>query len=465
MKANCCMLALLCLAAIVGRSSAQDVVPSQVQPGVFQSGRFFGFVPKHEQLLEGHGIASTKQARTSDLVSRTNIASFLPSGVQQASYTESPRFDGVTETAIASPCNCPTPCAGPCPKWLLWGSGEYLHWWTGGVDVPSLATASPEGTSQSDAGVLPAASSLFGGDQLHDDGRSGGRFSLGMWFSPQRSSGLEFSFVYLQEDGISFAASGADFPILARPFLNVQSGANDARLIAFDGLVDGDLSISSEVDFHAYEIQLRRPASQLFGARTDWLFGFRRARLDDIVRIDERTESLSGPTLGTTFDLFDQFAAENEFQGCQVGIQYQGPAINCWSLGLLAKVAVGYNDSQVFVNGETTTTTETGDATTNPGGLLTQASNIGNFDDDEFSTLSEFRVSMARQLNRRLSLNVGYTLLHWTEVARSAGQIDLGVNPTQIPPGTLSGDARPRVPFHRSDFTAQGLSLGIEYRY
>ena len=331
--------------------------------------------------------------------------------------------------------------------------------------MPSLATTSPDGTVQDSAGVLPGATSLFGGDDLHDEGQSGGRFSLGLWLNAQRSSGLEFSFVYLSEDLISFAGSGSDMLILARPFFNVQRGAEDSRLIAFDGLVDGDLSIASETDFQAYEIQLRRTASKSFGARSDWLFGFRRARLDDTLRINEQTVSLSGPTLDTNFNLFDQFATSNEFQGGQIGIEYSGPAINCGSLGLLAKVAIGYTNSQVIISGETTTTNDAGDSTTAAGGLLTQASNIGSFDDDEFGTLSEFGISMRRRFECGLSFNVGYTFLHWSDVARAAEQVDSRVNPTQIPPGSLTGEALPAMSFSRSDFWAQGINLGLEYRF
>ena len=127
------------------------------------------------------------------------------------------------------------------------------------------------------------------------------------------------------------------------------------------------------------------------------LFGYRRAGLDELIRFDESTTSLSGPTIDTTFDISDQFAAENQFHGGQIGIEYMGPAIRCWSLGLLAKVAIGYNRSQIAIGGETVTTTAAGDVSTSEGGLLTQASNIGNDTDEEFSTLSELGVSLNRR--------------------------------------------------------------------
>ena len=39
------------------------------------------------------------------------------------------------------------------------------------------------------------------------------------------------------------------------------------------------------------------------------------------------------------------------------------------------------------------------------------------------------------------------------------------MNASQFPPGTLSGAARPNFVFHTTDFWAQGLNVGLEYRF
>ena len=62
-------------------------------------------------------------------------------------------------------------------------------------------------------------------------------------------------------------------------------------------------------------------------------------------------------------------------------------------------------------------------------------------------------------------------MMYWIRVLRPGNQIDHGVNLTQnavLDPngvGMLVGPARPVPPFNRSDFWAQGLSLGLEFRY
>jgi hypothetical protein len=60
---------------------------------------------------------------------------------------------------------------------------------------------------------------------------------------------------------------------------------------------------------------------------------------------------------------------------------------------------------------------------------------------------------------------VGYDLLYWSDVARPDEQIDLVVNPTQIPPGNLVGVARPAPTGQTSDLFLQGLSAGVEVRW
>jgi hypothetical protein len=60
---------------------------------------------------------------------------------------------------------------------------------------------------------------------------------------------------------------------------------------------------------------------------------------------------------------------------------------------------------------------------------------------------------------------VGYDLLCWSDVVRPGEQIDLVVNPTQIPPGSLVGVFRPAPTGQTTDLFLQGLSTGVELRW
>jgi hypothetical protein len=59
---------------------------------------------------------------------------------------------------------------------------------------------------------------------------------------------------------------------------------------------------------------------------------------------------------------------------------------------------------------------------------------------------------------------LGYSFLYWNDVVLAANQIDLQVNPTQLP-GPPVGELRPLFQFQRTDFWAMGLNFGVEYRY
>jgi hypothetical protein len=74
-------------------------------------------------------------------------------------------------------------------------------------------------------------------------------------------------------------------------------------------------------------------------------------------------------------------------------------------------------------------------------------------------------------LNHHARVFVGYDVLYWTEVARPGEQISHSVNLTQnavLDPtgvGKLVGPAQPAPFLKHSDFWAQGLNVGIEFRY
>ena len=51
-------------------------------------------------------------------------------------------------------------------------------------------------------------------------------------------------------------------------------------------------------------------------------------------------------------------------------------------------------------------------------------------------------------------------------LVRAGDQIDLDVNPDQLPEPIIGiGPARPVFAFQQTDFWAQGLNLGLDYRW
>lgn len=360
---------------------------------------------------------------------------------------------------------CPTAQWSPCihPGW--WGRAEYLTWWTPGMDVPALATLGSATDALPAAIGQPGTQVLFGNTALNDGSRSGGRFTVGRWLDPCHCRGIEVNYLTLGEEDTIFSGSSADVAVFGRPFFNVATADQDARLIADPGLVSGTLNILADTEFNSAEVLYRRAGWRPSGVEVNLLFGYRFAELDDLLRIAESTLSLGGPTSGTSFDLVDQFDTRNTFHGGEVGLALLFRESACWSWEVTAKLAFGESDHRATVSGQTVTTDSMGSASTAAGGLLAQGTNLGTFRWDNSATVSELGITLRRDLRRGWSVAVGCTFLYWSDVARAGDQIDTAVNPTQIPPGTLMGEARPAFPFRTTDFWAQGLRFAVEYNY
>jgi hypothetical protein len=106
-----------------------------------------------------------------------------------------------------------------------------------------------------------------------------------------------------------------------------------------------------------------------------------------------------------------------------------------------------------------------------PGGLFTQSSNIGKGNADRFTVLPSLEVKLGYEINEQTRVFVGYDVMYWDQVVRPGNQINHDVNLTQnavLDPsgvGKLVGSAQPAPLFKRSDFWAQGISVGLEFRH
>jgi len=359
----------------------------------------------------------------------------------------------------------------------LWFRGEYLLWWGKGSNTPPLLTTSPQGTDQDDAGVLPDATILFGDTGLNADTRSGGRMTLGYWLDPCQRFGFQTSYLSLGTTSESYDASSDGDPILARPFFNTQPrdatgallpGMADSSLIAFDGVVDGSVAIDATSKFQQFDFLLRRNISGQCGHRLDFFLGYQANWLDDDLRTDVSLESTDPDNTvfpeGTTIDLYDLFETKNAFHGAAMGLTFQ-ECVGRWSLELLMKVALGSTHSEVWIDGSTTTDTPQDDPNTDDGGLLALPSNMGPYEQNSFSMVPELGVTLGYDLTCRLRATFGYTFIYWSHVARPGDQIDLDVNPSQLSGDPLEGLPRPEFSWVNTDYWAQGLNFGLDYRF
>jgi hypothetical protein len=96
-----------------------------------------------------------------------------------------------------------------------------------------------------------------------------------------------------------------------------------------------------------------------------------------------------------------------------------------------------------------------------PEGLLARSTNIGSWEDDQFAVIPELAVQLQCQLTCRLRATFGYRFMYWSQVVRAGEQIDLDLN-LDLPDPPAE---RPRPLMRTSDFWAQGLNFGLDYRF
>ncbi len=353
-----------------------------------------------------------------------------------------------------------------CPQ--LWFQAEYLMWWVRDAETPPLATA---GTPAS-LGVLgrPGTVVLFGGDV--DQGlRSGARFTAGGVLDELGGWGAEVSGFFLPGHTVHFAAGSEGEPVIARPFFNALTGRESAEQVANPALpgllpLAGRVTVDMSSRLWGFDPNLVQRCCLGCGLAVDLLAGFRYLDLDEGLTATEdlRVPATSPLFPGARFLVRDDFGTDTDFYGGQVGtrLAWQGGPL---SLELLGKVALGCSHQRATVSGATGVVTPGAPPAAFVGGLLAQRTNIGTYERDRFAVLPEVAVKAGCRLTGHLRATLGYSFLALSSAARPGDQIDRVVNPTQLPPGTLIGPARPAFHFQGTDFWAQGLTFGLELTY
>jgi hypothetical protein len=365
------------------------------------------------------------------------------------------------------------PCVGwdgPCPPaGRFWVSGEYLLWWIRDSHLPPLVTASPP----TSGGILgqPGTVVLFGG-RTDNEERSGGRFRAGYWLDSQQTFGLEGGYFFLGSRSVNFNAgsAGAGSAVIGRPFFNVISGAEDAELVSVPGLLTGTVAVNLSSRLQGAELNGVCNLCCGCSGRVDLLAGFRYLELNEGLGIAEDLTVNPGVPLtgGTAFRVNDQFNTRNRFYGGQVGARAEFRSGGLF-VNVLGKVALGATNQVVDVAGSTVIAPPGRVPTVGNGGLLAQPTNSGHFSRDRFAVVPEVGINVGYQVTQHLRAFVGYSFLYWSDVVRPGDQIDRAVNPTQLPRSAtaplLSGPARPAPVLRDTDFWAQGISFGVEFRY
>jgi hypothetical protein len=359
-------------------------------------------------------------------------------------------------------------------KSRFWFRTEFMLWFIKPANFPALVTT---GASTDPApGALGSlnTSVLFGGAGIDFQDRSGGRFTAGYWLDDERQLGLEAGYVFVggRALGQTFASPGS--PILAVPFFNVNTGAQDSSVVTYPGIMSGSVSVAASTFMQGAEANFTKALWQSESLRVEALGGFRWLNLTEslsmesvsLVQLAPQYQGFGIPYDGNTITVNDHFETRNNFYGGQIGtraeLEYQR-----WTLELRGKVALGVTNEAVLIRGNTSIDTQP--ATNGNAGLFALASNSGLYTRNVFGVVPEANATVKFQLTDNIRLFAGYTFTFWTGIVRPGDQIDAAVNQNLVPTsntyGVTGGPVRPAFSFHSTSFFAHGANFGVEVRW
>ena len=366
-------------------------------------------------------------------------------------------------------------CCGPCFRI----NAEYLLWWTKSAPLgpPLLTTTTGDPFSATSGGLAdPDTVVLIGNSGASYDVFSGLRLTVGADLAGGCALEVSGFLLEKQTNILSFGSNANGVPFLFRPVFNTNTGnPNAGELVALEGVFSGSTTVWTGSRLWGFETNLTGSLGRWGQLSLDGLIGFRYLRLDEDLRISSFSTGVGGASGTIAFNggvtdtviTDERFGTRNQFYGAQVGLR-SATRWDRFDLATTVKVALGAIHQVIDITG-TTTGISAGTPTTVNGAVLAVASNIGRFARDDFAVVPELNLQFGYAVNDRLRTYIGYDFLYCSSVVRPGDQINNRVDDRQVPMSPLfvpgfTGNSPP-PPFQRADFWAQGINLGIEFRY
>ena len=446
---------LMSAASLRAESDASSLAPWQAHPGV----RPAGYLAEPEQRMSEPRSQPMRQIAEPPIYE--GIESWSEQGAAGGSC-QGCGDDCCTDECVFGACPDPFRCR-------LWFGAEYLMWWDKSNNLPPLGTTSVAGTPRAQAGILGLAgtSTVIGGQAADMGIRSGARLTFGCWMSPCWDEAIEASYLFFGSGKANYRQTSDDHSILARPFYNAQTFGQDSVVMAFPSEQTGWINAALSNELTSLSLLYRNVFMRSEFRQLSLLAGYRYSRFNENLAVDASTTygaRVGTIPVGTVIDTSDWFGANNEFHGGELGISAMS-RYERWSFEFLAKLALGGTRSRLRVAGASTVSVPGQAPVQYADGMLALATNSGTTRESGFTAIPELGMNIGYMLSPQLKATVGYSFLYWSKVIRPADQIDMSLNPTQFQSGALVGYPAPESKFITTDYWAQGLNFGLDYRY
>jgi hypothetical protein len=324
---------------------------------------------------------------------------------------------------------------------------------------------------------------------------NGGRFTVGYWFDPTQTFGVEASFFFFGDKNTNFGgvtgSSVNQFLIntgFTQNFFVLGAGGTQTLVNSFP-LVFARQTSSSVLGTNTsslWSAEINARSNDLFFGpmRFGWLAGFRYLNFSENLDLasDVRlflppgapvtaAEALHTFSRDLSFDTLDSIRARNQFFGGQIGADI-GATYSGFFLDVRGKIALGAMDQSVNVlSGTRITNNDPGTqppSSTTAGGLLSSALDNGNHSRTRISFVPEVNVKLGYNFTNWLRAYVGYDWLYVSNVARPAEQSSTSSLNTSV---NVAGSTNavnvstPQFHFRDTNIWAQGISFGVELNY
>jgi hypothetical protein len=347
---------------------------------------------------------------------------------------------------------------------------EYLLWWTRGQNFPILATSGSLGDLVPGALNQPHTAILLDPTSNFATNHSGGRLTVGYGIEHlENTLSVDGSFFGLETRTTTrnLTSDGSlNSVLIARPFFNTVSHAEDADPVALPGIASGTLDVGFLNKLYGADANLRWHVWSDQGDHFVLLFGGRYLDLEEGLGIHETSQDMPGiGTPGNQYVLNESFSTRNRFGGGQFGAEYQwryGP----FTATTLGKVAFGTVDQSIdnsaFIS------------ITDPNGLVHSSSdralfisptNAGRFTRTRFAVVPEAQFHFAIDFNEYVRFTIGYTFLYLNEAARPGDQINRNVNIQPVGTPIVFPPTAPAPSIISTGFWAQGLDVGLRFSF
>lgn len=341
----------------------------------------------------------------------------------------------------------------------------------GTIPIP-LATGGPS------LGVIgrPGTTVLLGNNTMEYDTASGLKLAAGGWYGGSRL-GFEASGMYIGEVNSTDVLNAGSI-VLARPFFDPVTRAENARIVSSPGAFNGAISADSTARAWSLEATPFWRAQEGERVTIDVLFGFRYFGHEEDLTIVDRSRILAGGVAAfngfgvaapATLTVEDKFGARTSFYGGNIGTRMSYGRGGPFFLDFTGKVAIGGVRQIVQVDGNTTVSQGAFiSPTTVQGGFLASGNQLGRRSEGRFAVLPEGDLKIGWQISNSFNIFAGYQVVYLSSVARPHDQLNRNLALTQLPTApTYNG--RPVGAFVTGiaddDLWIHGFNFGLTLSY